>query len=313
MNLFHVAHMSRLPPFDGLVAFDAALRHRSMTRAAAELGLTQSAVSHRVRRLEAFMGAPLLRRLPSGLEATPAGRAVADGLATVLAQMAELQAAASAAAAPGPLRVGIAAPLVDHWLARRLSAFASAHPDVQVELDMQENETPIGRVDVRILWTPIAEARSLTTQTPLFREMVFPVCHPALLQDGRSSGDPTALRRLPLLYKRPSPGTPAVEWMWETWFERLNLGPPPTPLLRFTSIGPAIGAALAGAGAVMARSMLVADALAEGRLVRLLPPEWDLPSGKAHVIRWPAALRADRRVRAFTAWLVDQAKATVLG
>ena len=55
MNLFHVAHMSRLPPFDGLVAFDAALRHRSMTRAAAELGLTQSAVSHRVRRLEAFM------------------------------------------------------------------------------------------------------------------------------------------------------------------------------------------------------------------------------------------------------------------
>ena len=62
--------MRALPPFDGLIAFDAALRHRSMTLAAGELGLTQSAISHRLKRLEAFVGAPLLE--PYG------GRSVAD-------------------------------------------------------------------------------------------------------------------------------------------------------------------------------------------------------------------------------------------
>ena len=76
--------MRSLPPFDALVAFDTALRHRSMTRAAAELGMTQSAVSHRLRRLEAYVGAPLLHRSPGGLSATPAGSALATGLADLL-------------------------------------------------------------------------------------------------------------------------------------------------------------------------------------------------------------------------------------
>ena len=59
--------MQRLPPFDALVAFEAVLRHGSMTAAATELGVTQSAVSHRLRRLETFVGTPLLRRLRAGL------------------------------------------------------------------------------------------------------------------------------------------------------------------------------------------------------------------------------------------------------
>ena len=79
MNLLHSPAMRALPPFDGLIAFDAALRHRSMTLAAAELGLTQSAISHRLKRLETFVGAPLLNRTGVGLLPTPAGTTLAEG------------------------------------------------------------------------------------------------------------------------------------------------------------------------------------------------------------------------------------------
>jgi len=303
--------MNRLPPFDALVAFDAACRHRSMTRAAAELGVTQSAVSHRVRRLESYMDAPLLRRLSGGLQPTEAGEALAAGFGQVLEAMAGLRARCAAAKPARPVRLGVAAPLVDHWLARRLPAFAATFPDIAVELEMVDNDWERrGDLDLRILWTPIAEARALSTQAPLFQEKVFPVCHPALVPPGFVPGDPGVLTRLPLLQKTAPGGVRSAEWQWAAWFERLGLCTPPAPALRFTSIGPALGAALAGAGAVMARSMLVHDALADGRLVRLLPPTWDLPSSKAHIVRWPGALRSDARVRALADWLIDQARVT---
>jgi LysR family glycine cleavage system transcriptional activator len=304
--------MGRLPPFDALLAFEAARRLGSMTSAAAELGLTQSAVSHRVRRLEAFMGAPLLRRLSRGLEPTPAGDALAIGLASVLASMTALRAQCLAAASPAPLRIGVPATLVDNWLARRLPTFAAAYPEIAIELSVVETDAAARAddVDVRILWTSIAEARATSTQRPLFSEQVFPVCHPALLPSGFTPGDPTVIKRLPLLHKGPASGVQGEEWTWTTWFRRLGLGAPPAPALRFTQIGPAISAALAGAGAVIARSMLVSDALADGRLARLLPADSDMPSSKAHIVRWPAALRSDARVSAFAGWLADVAFAT---
>ncbi|WP_163333505.1 helix-turn-helix domain-containing protein, partial [Klebsiella aerogenes] len=87
-------------PFDALVAFDTALRLRSMTLAAAELGITQSAISHRLRRLEGFVGAPLLNRSGAGLDATPAGTALAAGLAELLDGLADLRARCRQAIAP---------------------------------------------------------------------------------------------------------------------------------------------------------------------------------------------------------------------
>ncbi len=60
----------------------------------------------------------------------------------------------------------------------------------------------------------------------------------------------------------------------------------------------------------MARSLLVHDALKDGRLVRVLPPSWDMPSSKAHVVRWPAALMGDERVHRFVKWAVGEAEAT---
>jgi LysR family transcriptional regulator, glycine cleavage system transcriptional activator len=312
MKFIHIGRMKHLPPFDSLVAFDAAVRHGSMTHAATELALTQSAVSHRIRRLEDFMGAPLLRRHNTGLVPTAAGEAVLEGLAELLGGFASLRTRCQAAAGPDRLRVGVGVALAENWLVRRLPDFAAAFPHLSVELIVLENEAPehMADLDVRILWVPVAELRATTTQTPLFQERVFPVCHPSLLPKGFAAGEPAVLATLPLLHKGPAGRATTAEWSWSAWLERFSLPARPKESFRFASIGPAIAAAHAGAGAVLARSMLVHDALCEGRLVRLLPAKEDLLSSKAHVVRWPSALRGDQRVKCFVTWLAAKAAET---
>ncbi|MBN8944369.1 MAG: LysR family transcriptional regulator [Rhizobiales bacterium] len=304
--------MRALPPFDALVAFDTALRLRSMTLAAAELGITQSAISHRLRRLEGFVGAPLLNRSGAGLDATPAGTALAAGLAELLDGLADLRARCRRAIAPAGLRVGVGSALADYWLVRRLPGFAAAHPGIAIELAIVDSEAQARApdVDVQVLWMPAGTARAASTQRLLFEEQVFPVCHPRLLPGGRTLADPADLAGLPLLHKGLA-GRTAAEWSWPVWFERLALSGAPPAALRFGTIGTAITAALQGAGAVLARSLLVHDALTEGRLVRVLPAAWDMPSSKAHIVRWPAALTGDPRVRDFVAWLAAEADKTV--
>jgi LysR family glycine cleavage system transcriptional activator len=304
--------MRTLPPFDALIAFDTALRHRSMTRAAAELGVTQSAVSHRLRRLEAFVGMPLLHRSATGLRATPAGDALAAGLGELLGGLADLKARCRAAVMPAALKVGVGAALADYWLVRRLPDFAARHPGLSVELAIVESEMQLRApdVDVQVLWRPIATARASSTERLLFREHVFPVCHPRLLPRGRSLTDPTALARLPLLHKGQPGRSSGEEWSWNVWFERLGIATKPAQGLRFGTLATALAAALQGAGVVIARSLLVHDALAEGRLVRVLPARWDMPSSKAHFVRWPAAHASDPRVRAFVQWLTKIGRAS---
>ena len=293
--------MNGLPPLDALIAFDATLRHRSMTQAATELGMTQSAVSHRLRRLEAFIGVPLLRRSSTGVTATPAGTALAEGLIDLIGGLAGLRARSRAAIAPAGLKVGLGSALADYWLVRRLPRFMADNPDIAIELVMIESTAQARSpdFDIHVLWLPSASARAASTQRLLFQEHVFPVCHPGLLPDGRPLTDAAALASIPILHKGPADGGGA-EWSWPVWFERLGIGAAPPNGLRFEMIGTAIAAALQGAGVVLARSLLVRDALAEGRLSRVLPESWDMPSSKTRsgaLAGRPCGGRAGRQVR----------------
>jgi LysR family glycine cleavage system transcriptional activator len=306
MKFIHDDAMRSFPPFDGLIAFEAALRHASVTRASAELGLTQSAVSHRLRKLEDFVGMPLLIRQPTGLSATSAGIALSNELAGLLERMADFRALCRAAAPPPALKVGVGAALADYWLVRRLPYFAEAHPGIPIELAILQGDAHArsADLDVTVLWQPAAGLRATSTQRLLFREHVYPVCHPRLLPGRRPLADVTRLRSLPLLHKGRAGEDGGVEWSWTTWFERLGLGRPPPAEIRFATIATAIAAALAGNGIVLARSLLVQDALKDGRLVRVLPQSWDLPSSKTQIVRWSAAMAQDRRVKAFVDWVL---------
>jgi len=312
MNLIHTAIMRTLPPFDGLVAFEAAARRRSMTLAAGDLRITQSAVSHRLKKLEAFVGAPLLNRTGSGLSPTAAGVSLLGDLGRLLDDMAVLRARSRAAARPATLKIGVGAALSQYWLVRRLPGFMAANPDIGVELVVLEGEAQArtADVDVLILWLPKAAARPTSTQRLLFEEHVFPVAAPKLLPRGRPIGDPRMLARLPIIHKGPPGRNDGAEWSWPVWFERLGIEAPVPEAIRFSSIGIALASALEGAGVVLARSLLVHDAIADRRLCRVLPPDWDMPSSKAHYVRWPAALAGDRRMRRFAQWIAREAART---
>lgn len=304
--------MQPLPPFDSLVAFDAVLRHGSMTAAASELGVTQSAVSHRLRRLESFIGMPLLIRRRAGLVPTPAGAALGEGLGDVFASMVGLRDSCRRAAAPARLRVGVGAAMANHWLVRRLPDFSRRHPGIEIELviatTLAQMKARSGDCDLSVLWVKPEEARNSSTQRLLSREQVFPVCAPSVLR--KPLRDPARLATLPLLYKGAEEGN-SPEWEWSTWFKRLGINAKPTTSLRFADIGTAVTAAIEGGGAVLARSLLVRDALQDGRLIRPLGPGWGIPCSKVHLVRWPASRSADLHLRAFVAWLAAQALETV--
>ena len=311
MKLFHDSDMKILPPFDALVAFHAVAETASMTEAGEQLGITQSAVSHRIRRLEEFVGVTLFERKTTGLVLTLAGESLFKGVGDILDASRGLRAKCLQAAAPNMLRVGVGSALADNWLVRRLPAFRAANPATQIELSVVENERPdkVDDLDVRILWVSVSEARTSSTQRPLFREHVFPACSPMLLKGRDLPLKPRALESLPLLQKRSPPGYIAgAEWSWQTWFDRLGLRSTPKEALRFSSIGPLVSAAKEGAGVALLRTMVAKDALADGRLVRVLPPEDDMLSIKVHVVRWPGRLVGDPRVRIFADWVCEEAR-----
>ena len=119
------------------------------------------------------------------------------------------------------------------------------------------------------------------------------------------------LGTLPVLHKGLAGRNDGAEWSWPVWFERLGVTAPVQAGLRFDNLGTAITAALQGSGVVLARSLLVHDALAEKRLCRVVSPDWDMTCSKAHVIRWPAALASDRRVARFADWVVKEAETNI--
>ncbi|XUM22456.1 LysR substrate-binding domain-containing protein [Bradyrhizobium oligotrophicum S58] len=297
-------------PFDGLVAFEAAARYRSMTLAANELGLTQSAVSHRLRKLETFLGAKLFNhRSGTGLSPTAAGTSLLTEIAGLLDEMALLRARYRAAAQPAVLRVGVGAALSHYWLVRRLRDFLSRHGDIGVELFVAENEAQAraADVDLQVLWLPKASARASSTQRLLFKERVFPVAMPRLLPRARLLQDVRKIANYPIIHKGRPGRDDGAEWSWPVWFERLGLGAEVPTGVRVDTISLALAAAIEGAGVALGRSLLVHDALAGRRLARVLSAEWDMPSSKVHVVRWPAVLSGDARVRLFTSWLAGEA------
>lgn len=301
----------RLPPFGPLIAFDAVARHRSFTRAADELGVTQSAVSHQVRRLEDFFGVQLLKRLNPGVELSDDGTNLQSELATLLDGIAGLEPSLRRRPGRQTLRVGAGSSLAAWWLVRRLRTFRALHSEIEIDFLPVESEA-VGEpsLDVRILWTTLAESRATSLQAPLFRERVFPVCAPSILPRARPLSDPAALLDLPLIQKRH---TPSGEWSWAYWFRKLGLKRAEPRGLVLGDMGLCLTAAAEGAGVAIGRSLLVADAISDGRLVPALATAPDVLSTKVHIARWSPDLIGDRNTQVLVSWLAQAAEETSRG
>ena len=279
----------RPPSLRAIAAFEAAARHESFTKAADELNLTQSAISHAIRSLELRLGVDLFERYGRTVILTEAGRAFVSRLRLSLNLISE---AFEAPSRPGRARLVVAstAGIAERVLSARLSGFMAAQPDRELELRTVTGvgEVSAGEADVAILYG--AGACAGLTQRRLAGEALFPVAAPGADLPRR----PEDLVRAPLIAQPEHP--------WRLWLEQVGLSDLPVhATLTADSPLAALELARSGAGVCLARGLLVRDDLKAGRLVRLFEAEAALREDYTAV--WnPASPRADL-IRPFVDWL----------
>ena len=254
----------RLPPLTALRAFDAAARHMSFSKAAAELNVTPAALSFQIKSLEEHLEAPLFRRLNRKVEMTDAGRALAPGAADGFTALASAWRAAKRTVDQTSLNITAGPAFTAKWLAPRLFKFATANPNIELRFSATLRLMDFGRddVDVAVRFGLMKDEPSLFTK-PIIREWVAPMMSPALAEQYPTPGD---LARAPLLhYDDLKFLKPVVDW--PAWFRAANLPPRFAAGARFSQADHAIDAAVAGAGAVLGRISLAEKDLSEKRLV----------------------------------------------
>jgi LysR family glycine cleavage system transcriptional activator len=287
-----------LPPIRALEAFVAAMRHGSFTRAAAELSLTQGAISHQIRLLETHLGVPLFSRSPTGLEPTESASAflpfVEDGLATLRHGQGRL----ARDPPPGVLTVSVSPSFAAKWLVPRLGRFLRAHPAIDLRLGATFRHVDLAAdgIDMAVRhgdgrW-PGLEVERLADETYL------PVCAPGV---GQGLQEPKDLAGATLLHDRDRE-------RWASWLALAGIAGDLAargPVLDQASL--VIDAAVAGDGVALARTALAALDLAAGRLVVPFGPP--LAGDRPYWVLSRPGVRRRPDVRAFGAWLIAEAEA----
>jgi LysR family glycine cleavage system transcriptional activator len=300
--MYKCAIMRRsLPPLNALRSFDAAARHQSFTRAADELCVTQGAVSHQVKALETELGLQLFKRERNGLLITDAGR---DYLAVVRDIFDRLELATDRLLQrqrSGTITVTTSPDFAAKWLVGRLGRFAEAYPDIELKLAALMHRVDFAREDMDLAirhgdgqW-PELDAVNLSA------EELFPVCSPSLMTSRGGLHKPEDVLKFPLLHLDDRRD-------WSRWLEAAGHsgeGLLHGPILNHASM--LIDAAIDAQGIALARTMLAANDLITGRLVR--PFQAAIPLRNTYWIVCPKATRSLPKIVAFRDWLLEEVTA----
>ncbi|MFL9875005.1 transcriptional regulator GcvA [Paraburkholderia megapolitana] len=291
--------MRRLPPLGALRAFEAAAKHLSFTRAAAELCVTQAAISHQIRQLEDWLGVPLFERRGHALKLTTKGEAYLPELAGALDRIA---AATLRVMEPDrrPLHITVLPSFASRWLVPRLEGFRALHPDIDVRVDSSAD-----------VWAFASERFDLGIRSGLGKwtglkadliahETLSPVCSPTLADGPPPIRVPADLRHARLLHDTPRQG-------WRRWCEAAAIeGLDVSTGASFNDASLSLQAAADGQGVALGRLVLAADDLRKGRLVQ--PFDIAIPNDYSYWLVYPAAALDRPGVAAFRTWLLSEAK-----
>ncbi len=295
----------RIAPLNALRAFEAAARHLSFTRAAEELHVTPAAISHQIKGLEEYFGAPLFRRLTRALLLTDDGQRVLPLLRDGFDLLAEASARLAAPADDNLLTVSAAPSIAAKWLVTRLERFRTAQPEIDVRLDASDRLVDFARdgVDASIRYGA-GNYPGLHVER-LFGTTVFPVCSPSLAAGPPPLRSPRDLAGHTLLH---------VDWAsqdetwpnWKMWLLAAGVtGIDATRGPRFNDVAMSTLTAADGNGIALASDILVVDDLAAGRLVR--PFELSVAMDFSYFFVCPKENAAKHKVAAFRAWLLSEA------
>lgn len=295
----------RYPSMSALRALEAAARHLSYTRAAEDLFVTQSAISHQIKHIEDLWGVDLFQRRGRTLILTEAGHAIVPvvrdftrRLTSIVEDLKETQ--------PGPtaLRVTLLQSFAFKWMVPRLGHFNHEYPDINVWISTSDElvdfDSENADVGIRLgygNWSNLYEEL-------LLQEYVFPVCSPHFLEEYGIPEKPEDLLSLPLLRRN------AIDILqrWRDWFRDAGVTVRKMPKgTQFPQTSLAIQAAIDDQGVALARSAHVLDDIKAGRLVRLFP-EVKSKSNLSYFFVCIQGRESEPQITAFRGWLKREAE-----
>ena len=288
----------RLPPLNALKAFEAAARSESFTRAAEELHVTQGAVSHQVKALEATLGLKLFNRERQRLTLTEAGRDYLAVMRDALDRIALGTERLVQRQTSGVLTVSTSPDFAAKWLVYRLGRFAESHPEIDLRVSATAPHVDFAREDVDLAvrhgdgkWPALDAVR-------LCSERLFPVCSPKLVSGRNRIKTATDLLKFPLLHLN--------DWTtWTRWFEAAGVSDPVAHGPSVNQASMLIDLAVDGQGVALARTVLAAWDLINGRLVR--PVDVSLRMSNTYWIVCPKVNANLPKIATFRNWLLAEA------
>ena len=299
--------MRPIPSLNGLRAFECAARLGSFTAAAAELSVTQAAVSRMVKVLESQLGYALFTRHANALVLTPEGALLGGDLTGAFNALGAAVRRVEAARGRPVLTLGVGPTFAMRWLIPRLAFFQQENPGIEVRV-----ATSGAAAELRSDWSCSmrmgSSAAPGVVSVPLFSADLFPVCAPALL---RRLATPADLARTTLLEVAHAPDD------WALWLRAARLisdaraftsGDAFPRRLRFDFYAFALQAAIDGLGVALGLQPYVADDLAAGRLVA--PFRITVPKTQGWYLLHREGGDSAPALRAFIDWATTQAAAT---
>jgi LysR family glycine cleavage system transcriptional activator len=288
--------MSKVP-LHALPGFIATARLGNLSRAAASLHLTVSALSHQMRGLEDQLRKRLFERRPRGLALTDAGERL---FAAVAPHYDLLEAALRPDRDRGEQSLGLSVmpSVASSWLLPRLAGFVAEHPEIELSVHSSVELVDFGReaVDAAMRFGPGGWPG--VRAEPLFDEWLLPVACPDLLARFPDR-EPDDLGALPLL-RDPSD-------RWRDWFARFGGSPPRRYVASFNDTETLHRAAVEGMGVALARMTMAQPMLDRGWLVALSPRR--MRADFSHYLVYPPRSEHHPALIAFRAWLLDAAAA----
>lgn len=297
--------MRELLPLATLPVFEAAARHQSFALAAAELNLSQAAVSRQIKQLEERLGVSLFERGHRSVRLTDAGEQLQRATTVALGLLRETVRTLKPDAPMGALTVATDLAFAHFWLVPRLEDFQKRNAGLSVYVMTSDDERECLRenIDLAILYGdgnwPGYVSRFLMD------EEIYPVCSRDYFEGRAIPAEPCDLLREPLLDVVGGP------WTWITWPQWMaNHGldfPPGTPSIEFNTLPWAIQAACAGQGITLGWKHLCDDLLASGTLIRPIPHSVTTDRGYYAVTKEGPSVRGE--IEKLLVWL-DQQKPT---
>jgi LysR family glycine cleavage system transcriptional activator len=295
--------MAPFPPLKAVRYFESAARHLSFSKAAEELNVTHSAISHQIKALEGWIGQPLFERTGRALRLTEAGRQFLPPVRSAFRQLTEAAEDLRQANRGGPLTVSVLPSLASKWLVPRLFDFRSKHPEIEVRISATDRVEQIGQggIDIAVRYGrgrwPGVEAELL------LQDDLFPICSPALLKGDTQLKQPSDLQHFNLL--NDSTWEAARFDFWHQWLAQAGVtGLELKGGFSFNYSNLLVQAAIDGLGIALGNTLLAGDDLKAGRLVK--PFDITISLDTAYYVVYVRDALKRQKIRAFRDWLVEQ-------